>query len=215
MTTAGDLIQRILHPLRDLAQDFFPNPELIDYLNQSVVDLAARQRLLRKAVNITTSGGTLPMSDDMLQVRWVRDVNGVELGWVDESTFFEYELVFPGGMPGEPLATIYADAIWLQPQPDDGEVWTVGYYGVPDPMTIAEDTYPLRRIWEEKSVRYVRSECWYKLGEPQMGDRERSFYEEGLRPAEAVTDHQVPGRMSFAREPNVFDTHSESIHLGG
>lgn len=215
MTTAAELITRILYPLRDVAQEFFSDAELIDYMNQAVADLSARQRLLRSTSTIATASGHLDMTADMLQVRWVRDPDGVEVGWLDESTFFEYQLIFPDWDSAQPLATIYDDAIYLHPYPVDGENWTVGYYGLPDEMTSDADTFPLRRIWEERVVRYCRSECWYKLGEPNMGDRERSYYEEGLRPSEAITDHQVPGRMSFAREPNSFDSHSESIHQGG
>lgn len=215
MTTVAQIITRVLHPLRDAAQEFFPDSEMIDYINQSVADLSARQRLLRSVADLTVTSGNVDMTSDMLQVRWAKDVDGIEVAWLDESTFFEYQVTYPDWDSAQPLATIYADAIWIHPTPADGDTFTVGYYGLPAVLTTDTNTFPLRRIWEEKVVRYVRSECWYKLGEPMMGDRERSFYEEGLRPSEAITDHQVPGRMSFSREPNVFDSHSESIHQGG
>lgn len=215
MTTAAEIITRVLNPLRDAAQDFFPDPELIEYMNQAVVDLSARQRLFRDAADLTVTSGHIDMTSDMLQIRWAKDDEGIEVSWMDESTFFEYELNFPDWDSAQPLATVFSDAIWIHPAPADGTVYTVGYYGLPAVLTADTDTFPLRRIWEEKVVRYIRSECWYKLGEPGMGDRERQFYEEGLRPSEAITDHQVPGRMNFAREPNVWDSHPESIHQGG
>lgn len=215
MTTVAEIITRVLNPLRDQAQDFFPDPELIEYMNQAIVDLAARQRLLRSAADIAVTSGHIDMTADMLQVRWARDPDGMEASWLDESTFFEYQLAYPDWDSAQPLATVYDDAIWIHPSPDDGDTWSVGYYGLPTALTSDADTFPLRRIFEERVVRYIRSECWYKLGEVAMGDRERSFYEEGLRPSEAITDHQVPGRMSFTREPNVFDSHPESIHQGG
>lgn len=215
MTTAAEIISRVLNPLRDAGQEFFPDAELIEYMNQAVVDLSARQRLFRSSAALVVASGHIDMTSDMLQIRWAKDEDGIEVSWMDESTFFEYQANFPDWDSAQPLATVYSDAIWIHPTPADGDTFTVGYYGLPAVLTSDASTFPLRRIWEERVVRYIRSECWYKLGEPGMADRERSFYEEGLRPSEAITDHQVPGRMNFAREPNVFDAHPESIHQGG
>lgn len=215
MTTVDEIVQRVLNPLRDSTQEFFGEPEMIDYMNQAVTDLCTRQRLFRSQTTLTTGSSHLDMADDMLQVRWVKNPDGIEVGWLDESTFFDYQITFPDWDPTTPLATIYDDAIWLHPTVADGESWVVGYYGLPAVLTAGSDTFPLRRQWEEKAVRYIRSECWYKLGEPQMARDERALYEEGLRPSEAMTDRQVPGKLNFSREPNVFDTDPESIHLGG
>src|SRR5262245_2032640 len=213
MTTVAELETRILSPLRDSTQEFFTEPEMIEYLNMCAMDLAARQRLLRKFVTVLTTSSSLPMTSDMLQVRWVKDPNNVEVTWLDESTFFEYQNRVP--QPSDWLATIYNDTIWIHPAVDDGQSWQVGFYAAPELMTQASDTWPLPRLWEEKAVRYCRSECWYKLGEAQMGEHERKCYEEGIRPAEAQTDPQVPGRLNFSREPNVFDNGRDAIHLGG
>jgi len=213
MTTVDELEVRILHPLRDSTQEFFGEPELLDYINNAIVDLSARQRLFRNTATINTLDSSIAMTPDMLQVRWARDAGGVEVAWLDESTFFEYQNRVPA--PSQFLATIYGNKIWIHPAVADGEAWTVGYYAIPPALTAGTDDFPLRRLWEEKVVRYCRSECWYKLGETQMGDRERQFYEEGLRPSEAITDHEVPGQLNFARSPNVFDNGRDAIHLGG
>lgn len=212
---ADNLITRILYPLRDAAQDMFVDAELLDYMNAAIVDLCARERLFRDVATIPTSGGALAMTDDMLQIRWARTPDGVEVGWLDESTFFEYQITYPDWDSDTPLATVYSDAIWLHPAPDDAESWTVGYYGVPDKMSTTTDVFPLRVLYEEKVVRWARAQCWYRIGEMALADRDMAFYEEGMRPSEAGTDRQVPGRLNFAREPNVFDAEPTSIHQGG
>lgn len=215
MTTAAQLITRVLHPLRDANQEMFTDAMLIDYMNQAIVDLCARERLIREVSSATTASGTLALPEELLATRWVRDPNGVEVGWMDESTFFDYVANFPDWDSEHPIATIYDNAVQLWPTPPNGETWTIGFYALPATLTADTDTFPLRRLWEEKVVRYIRSECWYALGDVPMADRERQFYEEGLRPAEAITDHQVPGKVNLSREPNVFDVHPESIHMGG
>jgi len=215
MTTVAEIITRVLYPMRDAAQDFFEDPELISYIVEGLDDLCLRERIIREQTTIVASGGQLALTATMVQARWAKNPDGVEVAWMDESTFFDYQLTYPDWGAEAPLATVYDEKIYIHPAPADGETWTVGYFGIPTAITANSDAFPLQRQWEKKIVRYVRAECYYRLGEVGLGDREMARYEEGLRPADAITDRQVPGKLNFAVEPNAFDADIESIHRGG
>lgn len=214
MTTGTQLINRALEPMRDAAKEFFDDTELLAYINESIEDLCARERLFRKVGTIVTAGGGLAIPADLLQTRWAKSPDGDEVSWMDETTFFDYQRLQPDWPATSPLATIYNDTIWIHPEPADGQNWEVGYNGLPAVMAAAGDTYPLRRIWERRTVAYMQYRMWGRLDEPGLSDRSHAEYLEGLRPAQGQTDHQVPGRVNLAREPNVFDDDPLSIHRG-
>ena len=200
--------------MRDGSQDYFVDGELIEYVNDAVADLVARERLVREVASVVVAGGVLPLPTDLLQVRWVSNPSGTEVAWMDESTFFAYKSDAPDWDEEIPLATVYDDTVWIHPAPADGESWAMGYYQTPAAISVDSEDFPLRRVHEARVVHYVRGQCYYRLGEMELGDREIQQYEAGLRPAQAVTDHQVPGRVSLAREANAFDADPESIHRG-
>lgn len=214
MTTVADIITRALRPMRDTSQEYFVDAELIEYINDAVRDLSSRERLIREVSSVNTSGGALTLPTLALQVRWVQNPDGVEVVWLDESTFFIYQKEEPDWSEDNPLATIYDDKVWLHPAPADGVAWSVGFYGIPTALTAAANTFPLREVHEGRVVHYVRGQCYYRLGEIELADREIAAYNMGLRPAEAIADHQVPGRLAFSREANAFDSDPDSVHRG-
>jgi hypothetical protein len=212
MTTGAQLIARILRPMRDAAQDFFPDQELLDYINEAADDLALREQLIREQTTLVASGGVLDYtgSPEIAQIRWVKNPNGLEVAFMDESTFFEYQQV--GGT--DLVGTTYDQKIHIDPAPTDGESWTVGYYGLPTPLATDAGTFGLSRQWETKVVAYGKAECYKRLGEIALAAAEEAKYDAGLRPAAFLTDRNTPGRVNFAREANVFDVDVDSIHLG-
>lgn len=214
MTTGTDLITRALVPMRDAAKTYFGDPEMLAYINESIEDLCSRERLVRSSAAIVAAGGGLPLTADILQVRWAKSPDGDEVAWLDETTFFSYQDADPSWPATSPLATIYSDTIWIHPAPVNGESWSVGYFGLPAVMAAVGATFPLRRIWERKVVAYMQWKMYARLDEPALSQEAHAVYLEGLRPAQSLTDHQVPGRINLAREPNVFDDDPQAVHRG-
>lgn len=214
MTTAQQLIDRALRTMRDTAQEMFPDPKLIEYINDSITDLCTREPTVREVANVVVATGTLAIPTDVIRIRWVRNPDGVEVAWLDESTFQEYVLGVPDWPSDAPLATAYDEKVFIHPTPDNGTTWTIGYFGIPAVLTADSDTYPLRRVWEPKTVHYLRAQMYYEIAEDELADREMAAYQMGLRPAQAIMDHLVPGRINLAREPNAFDADPESTHRG-
>lgn len=214
MTTVGAILTRARHPMRDAAEAFFTDAELIDYLNDAIADIAARERTTREETTVAVASGVLPIPADFLTVRWAIDPDGVDVAWLDESTFFSYVNTYPDWPSTSPLATIYEDAIHLHPTPANGVNYSVGSLSIPPLVDDVGDTFPLRRIWEGKCVAWLQSEMYSRDGELELSRRKHEQYEAGLRPAQAPTDHQVPGRVALAREPNAFDADPDSIHQG-
>lgn len=220
MTTANEILTRARHPMRDSAEEFYSDAELLDYLNEAIADLCSRERLIREETTIAVTiaagvvGAHLVIPANFLQVRWAKNGDGEEVSWLDESTFFSYKDTYPDWPSTSPLATIYDDKIFLHPGPATAENWYVGNLQTPTVLTATSDTFPLRRIWEGKCVQYLQSEMYARDGELELSRRKHGLYEAGLRPSQAVTDHQVPGRLAIAFEPNVFDVDPEAIHRG-
>lgn len=214
MTTVTQLIDRALVPMRDTNKEFFSDAEMIGYINEAIEDLCARERLVRETATVVSAAGGLAIAADVLQVRWAKAPTGEEVAWMDETTFFDYQKREPTWPATTPLATIYDDTIWLHPAPANGQNWTVGYYGLPAALTAVGNTFPLRRIWERKAIAWMQYKMFARLDEPQLSQNAHQDYEAGLRPAQAVTDHQVPGRINLAREPNAFDDDPQAIHRG-
>lgn len=214
MTTVNQILTRARHPMRDSSEEFYTDAELIDYLNDAIADIAARERVVREETSVNSTSGFLAIPADFLSVRWVKDPDGKEVAWLDESTFFSYRDTYPDWPSSDPLATIFDDKIHLHPAPADGVAYAVGNLAIPALVDDTGDTFPLRRIWEGKCVAYLQSEMYARDGEMELSRRKHEMYEAGLRPAQAPTDHQVPGRVALAREPNAFDADPDSIHQG-
>lgn len=216
MTTADQILTRARYPMRDAAEEMFTDAELLDLLNEAIADLASRQRLVREVSGTINpdANGALAIPADVINVRWAKNPDGVEVSWMDESVFFDYQATFPNWSADSPLATTYDDKVWIHPKPATTEAWTIGYYGVPAALTAVGDTFPLRRTWEAKAVAYLQWRMYQRLDEAGLAREMKSFYEEGLRPADSPTDHQTPGRLNLSREGNVFDNDPDSIHLG-
>lgn len=214
MATAQNLFDRALRSMRDTSQEMFPDAKLIEYLNDAITDLVTREPIIREVANVNPTSGNFAIPTDVIRIRWVRNPDGVEAASMDESTFQEYVLGNPDWPSDSPLVTFYDDKGFLHPAPPNGETWTLGYYGYPAAITADSDTFPLRRIWEPKAVHYLRAQMYYEIAEDDLADRELAQYEKGMRPAQALTDHLVPGRITLAREPNAFDADPEATHRG-
>lgn len=215
MTTGSDLETRALVPMRDTAREYFPSAELLAYMNEAIEDLCARERLVRAEENVIVAAGVLPLPADLLQTRWLTSPTGDETAWMDETTFHSYVDTDPNRPATSPIASIWEDNIHVHPTPTNGETWVLGYYGLPAVMAAMGSTFPLRRIWERKVVAFMQYRMYGRLDEPQLSADAHAVYLEGLRPAQAITDHQVPGRVNLAREPGIFDTDPQAIHRGG
>jgi hypothetical protein len=68
-------------------------------------------------------------------------------------------------------------------------------------------------VWDRKIVRYVRAQCYYRLAEEDLGDREMTQYAEGLRSSD-TRDRTIGGAVSLTIGGNVFDADPESTHRG-
>lgn len=211
MTTVQNIIDRALRPMRDTAQEFFVDAELIEYVNEAMEDLSAKERILSEEANLSITAGTASLPADLLQIRWLKNPDGIEATWLDPSTFNEYELAGVDWSPDEPLVTVYDNAVKVWPL--STATWKLGYWSLPTAMTADSDTIPLPRVWDRKIVRYVRAQCYYRLGEEDLGNIEMGQYAEGLRSSDS-RDRTIGGAVALAVSGNAFDMDPESIHRG-
>lgn len=208
MTTIDTLLTRVRRPLRDAAEEFFTDAEMIEYVNEALVDLAVRQRLLQNEDTLVIASGVATVPANVGDTRYLIDPNGELAVNVTEDVFTSY--VDAGyNDTTHPIWTIVENQIKVYPVTDGN--WTLGFYALPTEITVVGDTFPYTRKWEQKLVHYVRAECWQRLGELDQHAIERAKYDEGLRrPTYESREHVV----SLAREPNWADMNPRSIHRG-
>ena len=144
MTTVQNIIDRALRPMRDSNQEYFVDAELIEYINEALEDLCAKERILSEEGNLTVSSGSGALPANLLQVRWLKNPDGTEAIWLDPSTFNEYQLYSENWSSEDPLATVYDDTVKVWPV-NDG-TWQLGYYTLPAAMTADRRPSPPRRL---------------------------------------------------------------------
>lgn len=212
MTTAQQIIDRALRPMRDSAQEYFPDAELIEYINEGIEELCTKLRLLSNEANLTVTNGVANLPADLLQARWLKNPDGLEAAWLDPSTFNDYKENAPYWSADSPLAAIWDEQVRVWPV-NDG-TWQFGYWQLPALLTADTDIFPLARQWERRIVRYVRGQCYYRLGEIDLADREIAVYASGLRPNADTADRNQPGTVTLAMQGNVFDNDPDATHRG-
>ena len=217
MTTAQDLIDRTMYPMRDPSGILLTDDELIAYLNDAQNDLAARQRILLKTDDLTSTGGAIAFGADLLSLRWVKDEDGNEVEWTNATQFFEEvraDAQSGSDTENDKIGAVYNDTIYLQPAPADGTSFEVGYIAAPVQIDDPADTFGLPIIWEKKVVAYMRAQAYRRLGELALSDREMADYEQGLRPSEAAADRTIPGKIEMTQALGPFDLDPDAIHRG-
>lgn len=218
MTNAQEIIDRALFPMRDTgATAYFDPDELLGFVNDAQADLSARERLFRSYATVTVQsdaeGAYFELPPQAIAPRWIKDPHGIEVGQLDESTFNEYKNVIPEDAETY-IATYYSDRAFLWPMPVTGTQFSFGFYAVPAKLADPADDISLHQIWEAKLVRFVRAECYLRLGDVQQAAIDKQEYEKGLRPASAAVDRAVPGKINLAFEPGPFDLDLDSTIRG-
>lgn len=218
MTNAQEIIDRALFPMRDTgATAYFDPAELLGFVNDAQADIAARERQFRSfatvVVAVDAEGAYFELPPSCIAPRWIRDTHGVEVGQLDESTFNEYKFVIPEDSETY-IATYYGNRCFLWPMPETGTTFSFGFYSVPAKLVDPGEDISLHQIWEAKLIRYVRSECYLRLGDIQNAGVDKAEYEKGLRPASASVDRAVPGKINLAFEPGPFDLPDDSTIRG-
>lgn len=216
MTTAFDIIERALYPMRDTSQVLFVDGELLTYMNDAMNDLCARERILLKTADLTTTGGALSFGADLIALRWVKDEDGNEIEWSNPTQFFEEVRAdaLSGDGDDDAIGAVYNQKVYLHPAPVDGTTFEVGYIATATQLTTNGDTFPLPLMWEKKVGHYVRAQAYRRLGEIALSDREMADYEAGLRPSSSSADRTTPGRIDMAQALGPFDLDPDAIHRG-
>lgn len=213
MTTAQQIIDRALRPMRDPDQEFFLPDEMYEYLNEAQRDVAVRQSLFVTEELVAVNNGAITSSDpdNVAGWKWVRDSSGHELSWIDPSLFFRYQ-ESDYADDTIPFVTPVEGELRILPVPDNGVQYTLGYVRMPADVDDSADAVEVPPMYHDKLVAYLRAQCYYRLDNETMGDRELTRYNMGL--VEPVRAYSVnrPGRPVAAIEMTVFDDDPERRH---
>jgi len=214
MTTTGQIIERGLRPMRDPDMTFFDPSELIDWVNEAVNDISIRQQLFTFEGTSTSTNGEIdpPASPgEFVQWRYIKDSTGFELAWISEQAFGQMS-VDEYADTSSPLCAAYGLKVRILPAPDDGEVYTCGYWGLNAQLADEEDELPTPRTFDDKIVAYVQAQCYAKLDDPDMYERKLAFYNFGLNDPKRSYSPRRPGQVPWGIEPGIFDLDTERMH---
>ena len=194
----------------DANSDFVSDAEIYDVLNEAQLDLASRLKCLTKRATSTTSGNTITIPADYLDMLTLRLGTTDTVEWVDVT---EWNAWSDGGeTPRSTLGRIFNDTIYMYPTPTTGTAYVLDYYQLPAVMTTGTDEPEVNEALQLKMLDYARSYIAEKEKDYEQATYYKTRYEDGLPVVPGLTTNEAPGpiAMSFAAGP--FDT-ADAKHI--
>jgi hypothetical protein len=211
VTTVQNIIDRAKRPMQDDANEMFGVPEVIEYVNEAVTDIAARLHLVHQEAIIPHSSGVIAAPEDLLGWRWIANEAGVVGQFLDFDTWQQYDSEVDPATDFF-VVTPFEDGLHLWPVPDGVANFTVGYFGLPAEVTAAGNTIPISRRYDSKIVNYVRSRLFERLGRLEESAGEQARYEDGLPRPVSETTKNSPGEIAFGISLTTFDDDLDAKH---
>jgi hypothetical protein len=209
MGVLTDLTRKVYAVLRDSEKAFVIQEEVEDWINEAIVDLNSRLRILRKETTGTTSStGTITLPTDYVETVWLSvlpsslsDAQTV-VEFTNDEVFDSYRL--PAKLPANQLARVYGGTLETYPVVES-QAYTWRYVYKPPVLDSAADSTTLPAELDVRIVNYARAHGKYKEGEIDEGDRYLALYESYLPSPSIAGLRERPGKLGLVPVPGVFD----------
>jgi hypothetical protein len=215
----GDMKNQVWSVVKDSGSFITPD-DIIGWVNEAQMDLAARLGLSQEEISSTTPAGftialppTPSSQDQVVKVTSLRlfpddDVEFVASenwgAWKDED-----------GTPLHTIGRIYNGVIELYPTPNTGTAYELRYESLPPPLANDDDASTLPHHLHPRLVYYARAMALLKAGEMGAADRFQQMYENGLPAPDLGKAKLQPGPFTMTFEPGPWDLDPDlSGHLG-
>lgn len=209
MANLTALITRVRDIIEDSGGTFITDAEITRYLNEGMLDLAARLRLLQAESSGTTSGSSISLPADFVAAISLR-LGTDDVEFVDDDTFWMSS--DDGTTPVRTLGRVFNDTIELYPTPSTGTAYKLRYSKKPTALATGTDTPALPEELHRKLVFYAASLVRLKEEAEGHADRYMAMYEDGL-PALSPRERIIPGPITLSFVAGPFDNPNEHVHI--
>jgi len=203
LPTLTNLQDRVFSRLRDSERVFVTEAEVTQFLNEGFLDLNARLRLNRAAVDGTSSAtGTITYPTELVEIEslWFDDT---PIQFVDDDTFDSYALA--GTEPFMYIARVSGDTIYTYPALISLD-YTLKYVSRPAAMmSNGSDVPALQPELAMRLVWYAIAEAKWKEGEAAEAERFMQLYVEGLPGRPRGAHRMRPAPVTLIPEAGPFD----------
>lgn len=180
-TNSTDIIGNVRAYLNEPNEDFWLDSELLVWINDGIMDVAARTRAMQTSENATLVANTLEYSlnTNFIGVNGAMYTNGTVYAGLKQSNPFDPETGIGSPLEGAFPAywAEYGDAVWLWPVGDTVS-GTVIVYLVERPEAILEgDNLPVPAIYDKAITLYVVAQALFKDAQAGKGGAYLSRYE--------------------------------------
>lgn len=216
VATLTTLIGRVRSVTRDASGDFVTDGDITQWINEAIVDVAARQEVVEQQIQDVTTGYVIALppsgTSEVLNIEsLLLGDDGDDVVFVDTDTWQTYHDA--GADPDYTLGRVFNEAIELYPAPEDGTAYALRFSYVPAPLSAGGDTHALPLHLERKLTDYASAYALYKMDDVTRGDRYMAMYENGLYPVATGRETARPGPMTLVPIAGPFDIDIEAMHF--
>ena len=183
-----ELRDRVFAVLRDQSRKFIGEPAVDAWLNEAQLDLAHRQRVLRREYAGTYVGSTIVLPKGAFEILEIEVPDGTEI--VSHHSHDD----------------VFGSHIEVYPEASSDTSYVLTYLKEPTPLTQPDHVSELPPELHPKMVKYAQAQACYKEREYQQGDRYLQMYEDGLSPHPQGRGRAIPVPVSVELEGNYFDS---------
>jgi hypothetical protein len=191
--------------------------DIVAFLNEGLVDLAARLELFEREVLDTTDGTAFIAFPTSLD--GVVRIIALELGdgYVDDVVWTsraDFDLVRDtDSTPGLVLGHVFNERIELYPTPATGTPYRLTYKRLPTMPDSGDDDVGVPPELERKLREYATWKALMKLGRLEDALVWHQLYEDGLPVPALARKRTLPGPLTMERELGPWDTDPEATHV--
>lgn len=205
----AEMERRVYGFLREANKAFIQPEQVQDWLNDGARDIAQRQRVLtQKSEGNTTAAGTIPVPDDLFEIKRL-SIGGGYVEIADDDLYDSYEDA--GDTPRHTLSRIFAGSIETYPV-QALKAFVLKYWRNPTVMVEGEDECDLPLELQPKVVEYAIAQAFLKEGETAQYEYHWRMFEEGLQPPPLGRQRLNASPLRIDLEPGPFDT-SDATHI--
>jgi hypothetical protein len=207
----GQIIDRVYSPLRDSPGGTVTEQDILGWVNESCLDLAARLRLLPHSWTGVISANPIAFPSTLIEARGIR-VAGINHIPVDDEVWWSWSDA--ASVPDEPyFFRVLATGFELYPAPTVGAAYEIRGWRQPLEMDSPDDVPEVPAEVHIRLVNYARAHGKYKLGETRDGDTYMALYLDNLPNAPTSRGRVEPGPWSLRPEFGPFDNDPDAVHI--
>jgi hypothetical protein len=198
----NELREKVFTVIRDSARTFVTEGDVDLWIQEAIDDLSARLYLVQNSKASTTSGNSIALPSDYLELIWLKIASDDEdyVHWVDNDTWNRYQE--EEAAPNRWLGRVFNNSIEVYPTPDTGTAYTLRYWAASPSGSLTNFNSSLRL----RVVNYAKSQALYKTGDFAAADRFYDRYERNLPPPNDTSKNHPPGPINLYPIPSYFDT---------